>query len=71
MESILTDTSVAEEGLDIPSCNVVIRFDLCETLIEYIQSCGRARQRESRVFALMRYLTLALSYGGRGQLKSC
>jgi endoribonuclease Dicer len=42
--------SVAEEGLDIPSCNVVIRFDLCETLIEYIQSCGRARQRESRVF---------------------
>lgn len=47
--SIEIDSSVAEEGLDIPSCNVVIRFDLCDTLIEYIQSCGRARQRESRV----------------------
>lgn len=37
-------TSVAEEGLDIPDCNVIIRFDLYNTLIQYIQSRGRARQ---------------------------
>jgi len=37
-------TSIAEEGLDIPDCNVIVRFDLYDTLIQYIQSRGRARQ---------------------------
>ncbi|KAI9770580.1 MAG: Dicer-like protein 1 [Geoglossum simile] len=41
-------TSVAEEGLDIPDCNLVVRFDLYETLIQYIQSRGRARHTNSR-----------------------
>ena len=41
-------TSVAEEGLDIPDCNLVIRFDLYTTLIQYIQSKGRARHANSR-----------------------
>lgn len=40
-------TSIAEEGLDIPDCNVIIRFDLYNTLIQYIQSRGRARQHGS------------------------
>mgnify|MGYP002621941972 CR=1 FL=1 len=40
-------TSVAEEGLDIPDCNVIIRYDLNETLIQYIQSRGRARRHGS------------------------
>ncbi|KAE8376362.1 ATP-dependent helicase dcl1 [Aspergillus bertholletiae] len=40
-------TSVAEEGLDIPDCNVVVRFDLYHTLIQYVQSRGRARHRSS------------------------
>ncbi|KAK4043407.1 dicer-like protein 1 [Parachaetomium inaequale] len=40
-------TSVAEEGLDIPDCNVIIRYDLNNTLIQYIQSRGRARQQGS------------------------
>ncbi|KAK4671059.1 Dicer-like protein 1 [Podospora pseudoanserina] len=40
-------TSVAEEGLDIPDCNIIIRFDLYDTLIQYIQSRGRARQEKS------------------------
>ncbi|RDL30338.1 Uncharacterized protein BP5553_10216 [Venustampulla echinocandica] len=41
-------TSVAEEGLDVPECNLVIRFDLYDTLIQYIQSRGRARHANSR-----------------------
>lgn len=41
-------TSVAEEGLDIPDCNLVIRFDLYTTMIQYIQSRGRARLPNSR-----------------------
>jgi endoribonuclease Dicer len=40
-------TSVAEEGLDISDCNVIIRYDLNDTLIQYIQSRGRARQEGS------------------------
>jgi endoribonuclease Dicer len=41
-------TSIAEEGLDIPDCNLVIRFDLYDTLIQYIQSRGRARHANSK-----------------------
>jgi endoribonuclease Dicer len=45
-------TSVAEEGLDIPDCNLVVRFDLYNTLIQYIQSRGRARHANS-IYATM------------------
>lgn len=41
-------TSVAEEGLDVPECNLVIRFDMYDTVIRYIQSKGRARHRNSK-----------------------
>ncbi|KAK5660230.1 hypothetical protein OQA88_12764 [Cercophora sp. LCS_1] len=46
-------TSIAEEGLDIPDCNIVIRFDLYNTLIQYIQSRGRARQDGSMYFHMV------------------
>ncbi|KAL9274356.1 Endoribonuclease Dicer homolog 1-like protein [Drosera capensis] len=42
--TLLVATSVAEEGLDFRQCNVVIRFDLAETVLAYIQSRGRARK---------------------------
>lgn len=40
-------TSVAEEGLDVPDCNLVVRFDQYMTMIQYVQSRGRARKSKS------------------------
>lgn len=41
-------TSVAEEGLDVPDCNLVVRFSLYNTMVQYVQSRGRARQHNSK-----------------------
>lgn len=43
----LFSTSVAEEGLDVPDCNLVVRFDQYLTMIQYVQSRGRARKSNS------------------------
>ncbi|GAB4832726.1 endoribonuclease Dicer [Ancistrocladus abbreviatus] len=45
--NLLVATKVGEEGLDIQTCCLVIRFDLPETLVSYIQSRGRARMHQS------------------------
>ncbi|KAF5370850.1 hypothetical protein D9758_001794 [Tetrapyrgos nigripes] len=42
--NVLIATSVAEEGLDFPACDLVIRFDPLQHLVGYIQSRGRARE---------------------------
>ncbi|KAI1108951.1 hypothetical protein F5Y14DRAFT_55076 [Nemania sp. NC0429] len=46
-------TSAGEEGIDIPDCNIVIRFDLYKTVIQYIQSRGRARQADSKFYQMV------------------
>jgi len=48
-------TSVAEEGLDIPECNLVIRFDLYRSMIQFIQSRGRARQKHSKFIHMVEH----------------
>lgn len=46
--NVLFSTSVAEEGLDVPDCNLVVRFDMYKTMIQYVQSRGRARHQNSK-----------------------
>ncbi|KAF7305171.1 hypothetical protein MKEN_01232300 [Mycena kentingensis (nom. inval.)] len=41
--NLVIATAVAEEGLDFPACNLVIRFDPLHHMIGYVQSRGRAR----------------------------
>lgn len=45
--NLLIATSVLEEGIDVPACNLVICFDELETFKSFIQRRGRARMRES------------------------
>lgn len=45
--NLVVATSVVEEGMDIPKCNLVIRFDPPENFRAYIQSKGRARVNDS------------------------
>ncbi|XP_054796957.1 endoribonuclease Dicer homolog 2 isoform X2 [Prosopis cineraria] len=45
--NIIVATSILEEGLDVQSCNVVIRFDPSATVCSFIQSRGRARVQNS------------------------
>lgn len=50
--NLLIATSVAEEGLDIKECNIVILYGLKPNEIEMVQTRGRARALESAVILL-------------------
>jgi len=45
--NLIFATSVAEEGLDIRACNLVIRYDIMDSVTALIQSRGRARAKNS------------------------
>jgi endoribonuclease Dicer len=51
--NLIVATSIAEEGLDIQACDLVIRFTMPRDLISYVQSRGRARQMNSRYVIMM------------------
>eukprot|EP01104_Vermistella_antarctica_P010969 TRINITY_DN2993_c1_g1_i1.p1 TRINITY_DN2993_c1_g1~~TRINITY_DN2993_c1_g1_i1.p1 ORF type:complete len:570 (+),score=130.25 TRINITY_DN2993_c1_g1_i1:885-2594(+) len=45
--NLLIATVVAEEGMDVPAANVVIRFDAMVHGVSFVQGRGRARQADS------------------------
>lgn len=47
---VLVSTPTLEEGLDVPECQLVVRFDRFETTKSHIQGAGRARHREARIY---------------------
>lgn len=51
--NLLVATSVLEEGIDVPACNLVICFDKPEQLKSFIQRRGRARMRVSQLVLLV------------------
>ena len=51
--NLLIATSVVEEGIDVPRCNLVIRFDFPPNIRSYIQSKGRARAKPSRYILMI------------------
>ncbi|ROW06517.1 hypothetical protein VMCG_04359 [Cytospora schulzeri] len=48
--NLLVATSVLEEGIDVPACNLVICMDKPASLKSFIQRRGRARMRESHLY---------------------
>lgn len=53
--NLLVSTSVAEEGIDVKSCQLVIRFDPAPTAQAFHQSRGRARAAGSQLIALVEH----------------
>ncbi|KAF9910440.1 Dicer-like protein 1 [Linnemannia zychae] len=51
--NLLVATDVAEEGLDVDRCRIVIRFDVKNTVISHIQSRGRARDPNSEYIIML------------------
>ncbi|GAB4816128.1 hypothetical protein N2152v2_003174 [Parachlorella kessleri] len=51
--NLLVSTAVAEEGIDVKSCQLVVRFDLPITAQSYIQSRGRARMENSELVMMV------------------
>lgn len=50
---VVISTSVAEEGLDVAQCQLVLRYDLPSTALAFVQSRGRARAQASSLVLLL------------------
>ncbi|KAK7429063.1 Dicer-like protein 2 [Neonectria magnoliae] len=51
--NLLIATSVLEEGIDVPACNLVVCFDKPANLKSFIQRRGRARMKQSKLVLLL------------------
>ena len=46
--NLLVSTTVGEEGIDIPDCKYVIKYDVVGNEIASVQSRGRVRDKEGK-----------------------
>lgn len=51
--NLVVATSVLEEGIDVPACNLVVCFDVPENLKSFIQRRGRARMGVSKLVLMV------------------
>ncbi|CAF3736044.1 unnamed protein product [Rotaria sordida] len=51
--NVLVATAVVEEGLDIPKCNLVFRFNRPPNFSSYMQSKGRARAKQNASYVIL------------------
>ena len=51
--NLLVATDVAQEGLDLPKCSFVIRYNFVSNEIGSVQSKGRARAKNSRCYLIV------------------
>ncbi|KAI0203083.1 RNase3 domain-containing protein [Astrocystis sublimbata] len=51
--NLLVATSVAEEGIDVPACNLVVCWNSPPNVKSFIQRRGRARMENSRIILLL------------------
>ncbi|PHH63139.1 hypothetical protein CDD81_6290 [Ophiocordyceps australis] len=50
--NLLVATSVLEEGIDVPACNIIVSFDLPDSPKAFVQRRGRARMKDSKLIML-------------------
>lgn len=65
--NLLIATSVLEEGIDVPACNLVLCFDAPANLKAFIQRRGRARMRKSNLVLLFEKSSKAREWEGLEQ----
>lgn len=52
-ENLIISTNVLEEGIDIPNCSLVVKFDKPANYRSYVQSKGRARHCQSFYYIMV------------------
>ena len=60
--NLLIATDIAQEGLDIPECNYVIRYEFVSNEIGTVQSRGRARANKGQCSLITSYSILKLKH---------
>lgn len=53
LSNCIVATDVVDEGIDVPNCTLIIRYDMPMDFRGYVQSKGRARHSSSQYMVLM------------------
>lgn len=51
--NILVATSVLEDGIDVPACHLVVRYDLPQSYRAYVHSKARARAKKAHYILMV------------------